>query len=123
MIPLPRLLAIALVPLTLSACSGGTPCPGPRADWIAASSGKPAPAPANTDTIILDQHDRILWNGTITSHERLRDTLNMADAAGHTVRLTPQPGATCPMIEKVRVAMDRSLACGMGRCLESATGR
>lgn len=123
MIALPRRFTLLLAPLALSACGGGTPCPGPRADWLAASAGKPVPAPADIDTIILDQHDRILWNGMIISHERLRDTLNLADAAARTVRLSPRPGATCPMIQKVRLAMDRSLACGMGRCLEAPVER
>lgn len=111
-------LTIALSPPMLAACGGAAPCPGPRAEWIAAAAAAPAPAPGAVDIVTLDAHDRILWNGALISEERLRNTLNLADARGRTVRLTPQPGATCPMIGRLRVAMDRALACGKGRCLE-----
>ncbi|MGV3480064.1 MAG: hypothetical protein ACO1O3_08960 [Sphingobium sp.] len=109
--------AFSLLPM-LAACGGGAPCPGPRAEWITAAASASAPAPDQIDTITLDAHDRILWNGALISEERLRNTLSLADADGHTVRLVPQPGATCPMIGKLRVAMERALACSKGRCLE-----
>jgi hypothetical protein len=99
--------------LVLSACGGGKPCPPPQKDWL-------APAPAQFDTLTLDEHDRILWNGTITSRERLRNILALADADARTVKLVPQPGASCPMIEAMRLAMYRSIACEKGRCLEAA---
>ena len=95
------------------ACGGETPCPAPAAHWLRV-------APANADTIVVDRHDRIVWNGELTSQERLRDTLNKADATGRTVTLAPQPGASCTKIQTVRLAMERSLSCGTGRCAETA---
>ncbi|MBY8826244.1 hypothetical protein [Sphingomonas colocasiae] len=120
--PRPVIAIAALLPM-LSACGGGAPCPGPNAEWIAAAAAAPQPAPAGIDSIVIDAQDRILWNGAIMSEERLRNTLSLADADGRTVRLTPQPGATCQMIGRMRVAMERALACGKGRCLESAAGQ
>jgi hypothetical protein len=99
--------------LVLSACGGGKPCPPPPQAWLAA-------APAAFDTLALDEHDRILWNGKITSRERLRNIMALADADARTVKLVPKPGASCPMIEAMRLAMQRSIACEKGRCLEAA---
>ena len=96
--------------LLVSACAEKA-CTPPRADW--SKSGTP------DDILALDTHDRILWNAQIISFERLRDTLNKADAEHHVVLLSPDAGTGCEMIEKVRLAMDRSLSCGQGRCMET----
>ncbi|MBB5686529.1 hypothetical protein [Sphingobium boeckii] len=107
--------AIPVIALLLvSACAEKT-CAAPRANW---AKNEPF-----DDVLALDKHDRILWNGQITSFERLRDTLNKADAQAHVVRLIPAAGTSCEMIEKVRLAMDRSLSCGQRRCLETAAGQ
>lgn len=108
----PSRIAVGLF-LALSACGGGKPCPPPKAEWLASP-------PADFDTLALDEHDRILWNGAITSSERLRNILALADADARTVRLVPKPGASCRMIETTRLAIQRSIACNKGRCLEAA---
>ena len=104
---------VACLFLILSGCGGGTPCASPKAAWL-------APAPKDFDTLTLDEHDRILWNGTITSREQMRNVLALADADARTVQLVPKPGASCSMIEAMRLSMEQSLACGKGRCLEAA---
>ena len=101
----------ALLILFTGACAE-QPCAPPRADWV--SSGKA------DDVLTIDSQDRTLWNGEIISFERLRDTLNKADAEAHVVRLAPVAGAGCEIIEKSRVAMERSLSCVQGRCMEAA---
>jgi hypothetical protein len=104
---------VACLFLILSGCGGGKPCAPPKAAWL-------APAPKDFDTLTLDEYDRILWNGAITSRERLRNILALADADARTVQLMAKPGASCPMIEAMRLSMEQSLACGKGRCLEAA---
>jgi len=111
-----RAWASLLILFAASACGGETPCPAPAAHWLRT-------APADADTLVVDRYDRIVWNGALTSQERLRDTLNKADAAGRTVSLVPQPGASCAKIQTVRLAMERSLSCGTGRCAEVASGK
>ena len=98
----------------LSACGGGE-CAPARPDWARV-------APADADTVRIDAHDRILWNGAILSQARFRDTLNHADAAHRTVSLSIDPGASCTQIETVRLTIERSLSCGQGRCVEAGAG-
>lgn len=109
-----RALALLTILLAIAGCGGEAPCPPAAAQWLRST-------PAGADTITLDQHDRITWNGQAISQERLRDTLNKADADGHIVNLVPLPGASCGKVQTIRLAMERSLACGMGRCAEQPT--
>lgn len=106
-----RIVVAAVLLLALGACSGEKPCPAPAPHWQKVAA-------ADSDIITLDAHDRILWNGEITSLERLRDTLNKADASGRSVALIPDPAASCGQIQTIRLAMERSLACPLGRCAE-----
>jgi len=105
---------VACLPLLLAAsCAAEPPCDPPASHWLGT-------APADAHTITVDRHDRIFWNGEIMSQQRLRNPLAQADAEGRTVKLVSAPGARCAMIEVVRLAMERSLSCRAGGCVEVA---
>ena len=107
-----RCAPLALV--LLSACGAPEPCATPHKDWPTA-----VPASTVSDVITLDGDDLLRWNGQVISLQRLRGTLNEADAKGRSVVFSPAAGASCAAIEAIRLAMVQSLSCSQGRCIET----
>ena len=108
-----RLAPLAL--LLLTACGAPEACAPPHRDWPTA-----VPAGTASDAITLDADDLLRWNGQVISLQRLRGTLNEADAKARAVAFSPAPGASCAAVEAIRLAMVQSLSCGQGRCIETA---